>query len=109
METNKSELYSAEEQEDDFQTDSDAIYGNVVSENNSDGHGEVSENDSDDQGDDEIAGSDIVARSSNHSALLLLGRSRYEEIANLAEDEDGKEDVAKAAEDGTVLPIILRL
>eukprot|EP00731_Ephydatia_muelleri_P026354 Em0018g454a len=55
-----------------------------------------------------IAGSDIVARSSNHS-VLLLGRSRYEEIANLAEDEDGKEDVAKAAEDGTVLPILLRL
>ena len=35
METNESELYSAEEQEDsvyDFQTDSDAIYGDVVSE-----------------------------------------------------------------------------
>ena len=58
METNKSELYSAEEQEDDFQTDSDAIYGNVVSENNSDGHGEVSENDSDDQGDDEVENHD---------------------------------------------------
>ena len=28
----------------------------------------------------------------------------YEEIANLSEDKDGKEDVAKAMEDGTVLP-----
>ncbi|KAL5486660.1 hypothetical protein EMCRGX_G019170 [Ephydatia muelleri] len=37
---------------------------------------------------------------SNHS-LLLVGRSSYEEIANLSEDEDGKEDVAKATEDGT--------
>ena len=52
--------------------------------------------------------STFLLQSSNHS-VLLLGRSRYEEIANLAEDEDGKEDVAKAAEDGTVLPIILRL
>ena len=50
----------------------------------------------------------FLFQSSNHS-ILLLGRSRYEEIANLSEDEDGKEDVAKATEDGTVLPIILRL
>ena len=79
-----------------------------------------------------IAGSDIVAgvryhtedtlmyilsceqiftflfQSSNHS-ILLLGRSRYEEIANLSEYEDGKEDVAKVTEDGTVLSILLRL
>ena len=33
----------------------------------------------------------------------------YEEIANLSEDEGGKEDVAKVTEDETVLPIILRL
>eukprot|EP00731_Ephydatia_muelleri_P029888 Em0021g411a len=45
---------------------------------------------------------------SNHS-ILLFGRSQYEEIPNLSEDEDGKEDVAKATEDGMVLPIILRL
>ena len=49
----------------------------------------------------------FLFQSSNHS-ILLLGRSSYEEIANL-EDEDGKEDVAKATEDGMVLPIILRL
>eukprot|EP00731_Ephydatia_muelleri_P006919 Em0003g1167a len=36
--------------------------------------------------------------SSNHS-ILLLGQSSYEEIANLSEDEDGKEDVTKATED----------
>ena len=75
-----------------------------------------------------IAGSDIITRlryhtedtlmyiivqiftflfqSSNHS--VLLGRSRHEEIANLSEDEDGKEGVAKATEDGTALPIILK-
>ena len=35
--------------------------------------------------------------------------TRYEEIANLSEEEDVKEDVAKAMKDGTVLPIILRL
>ena len=34
---------------------------------------------------------------------------RYEEIANLSENEDGKEDVAKATENGMVSPIILRL
>ncbi|KAL5484328.1 hypothetical protein EMCRGX_G020802 [Ephydatia muelleri] len=55
-----------------------------------------------------IAGSDIAARSSNHS-ILLLERSRDEEIANLSEDEDGKEDMAKATEEGMVLPIILKL
>ena len=67
-----------------------------------------------------IAGRDIVAKvryytvftflfqRSNHS-ILLFGRSQYEEIANLSEDEDRKEDVAKATEDGMVLPIILRL
>ena len=30
-------------------------------------------------------------------------------MRNLSEDEDGKKDVAKATEDGTVSPIILRL
>ena len=73
-----------------------------------------------------IADSDIVARIRYHTILpceqiftfpfqspnysiLLLGQSRYEEIANLSEDKDRKEDVAKATEDGTVVPIILRL
>ncbi|KAL5474441.1 hypothetical protein EMCRGX_G026388 [Ephydatia muelleri] len=40
---------------------------------------------------------------------VQLRMTRYEEIANLSEEEDVKEDVAKAMEDGTVLPIILRL
>ena len=40
----------------------------------------------------------FLFQSSNHS-VLLLGRSRYEEIANLSEDENGKEDVAKATEE----------
>ncbi|KAL5471430.1 hypothetical protein EMCRGX_G029548 [Ephydatia muelleri] len=40
---------------------------------------------------------------------VCTGRSRYEKIANLSEDEDEKEDVAKAMEDGTVLHGILRL
>ncbi|KAL5509115.1 hypothetical protein EMCRGX_G004409 [Ephydatia muelleri] len=34
--------------------------------------------------------------------ILLLGRSRYGEIANSSEDEDVKEDVAKATEDKSV-------
>ena len=50
--------------------------------------------------------SKYLFQSSNH--CVLLGRSRHEEIANLSEDEDGKEDVAKATEDGMVLPIILK-
>ena len=49
----------------------------------------------------------LLFQSSNHS--VLLGRSSCKEIANLSEDEDGKEDVAKAPEDGKRLPIILRL
>eukprot|EP00731_Ephydatia_muelleri_P030058 Em0021g581a len=48
-------------------------------------------------------------RGSPNYSILLLGQSRYEEIANLSEDKDRKEDVAKATEDGTVVPIILRL
>eukprot|EP00731_Ephydatia_muelleri_P009246 Em0004g1584a len=43
--------------------------------------------------------------SSSHS-ILLLESSRYEEIANVSEDEDGKEGVAKVMEDGTVPPIL---
>ena len=50
----------------------------------------------------------FLFKNSNHS-ILLLGQSSYEEIANLSEDKNGKMDVAKAMEDGAVLPIILRL
>ena len=73
-----------------------------------------------------IAGSDIVARVRYHTedilsceqvftfvfqspnySILLLGRSRYVEIANVSEDKYGKEDVVMVAEDGTVSHIIL--
>ncbi|KAL5505423.1 hypothetical protein EMCRGX_G006854 [Ephydatia muelleri] len=48
-----------------------------------------------------------MKESSNYS--ILLGRSRYEEIANLSEDKAVEEDMAKATEDGIVSPIILSL
>ena len=47
----------------------------------------------------------FLFQSSSHS-ILLLESSRYEEIANVSEDEDGKEGVAKVMEDGTVPPIL---
>ncbi|KAL5506768.1 hypothetical protein EMCRGX_G008506 [Ephydatia muelleri] len=55
-----------------------------------------------------VPGYDLLKLHHMRNARAFASQSmRYE--AEIAKDEDGKEAVAKAMEDGTVSPIILRL